>query len=109
MWLSTWFNYTTEALIEAVTESLAMLHQAKSPVLLVGVELHRFGLQEKVMSLAEQLGIPVCSTMLGKSVFPESHPQYIGIYNGEAGDPYVRSTVEESDCLLMLGVIYDRY
>lgn len=93
-----------EALIEAVTESLAMLHQAKSPVLLAGVELHRFGLQEKVVSLAEQLGIPVCSTMLGKSVFPESHPQYIGIYNGEAGDPYVRNTVEESDCLLMLGV-----
>ncbi|HEY9767662.1 MAG TPA: thiamine pyrophosphate-binding protein [Coleofasciculaceae cyanobacterium] len=93
-----------EALIEAVTESLAMLHQAKSPVLLVGVELHRFGLQEKVLSLAERLGIPVCSTMLGKSVFPESHPQYSGIYNGEAGDPYVRNLVEESDCLLMLGV-----
>ena len=39
-----------------------------------------------------------------KSVFPEGHPQYIGIYNGEAGDPYVRNTVEESDCLIMLGV-----
>ena len=42
--------------------------------------------------------------MLGKSVFPEGHPQYIGIYNGDAGDPYVRNLVEESDCLLMLGV-----
>ena len=41
--------------------------------------------------------------MLGKSAFPEGHPQYIGIYNGEVGDPYVRNTVEESDCLLMLG------
>ncbi len=94
----------SEALTEAIAETLAMVHQAKSPVLLVGVELHRFGLQEKVLSLAEKLGIPVCSTMLGKSVFPESHPQYIGIYNGEAGDPYVSNTVEESDCLLMLGV-----
>lgn len=93
-----------EALTEAIAETLAMLHQAKSPVLLAGVELHRFGLQEKVVALAEKLGIPVCSTMLGKSVFPEGHPQYIGIYNGEAGDPYVRNTVEESDCLLMLGV-----
>jgi indolepyruvate decarboxylase len=93
-----------EALIEVITETLAMLHQARFPVLLAGVELHRFGLQKQVIKLAEKLGIPVCSTMLGKSVFPESHPQYIGIYNGEAGDPYVRNTVEGSDCLLMLGV-----
>jgi TPP-dependent 2-oxoacid decarboxylase len=93
-----------EALAEVIAETLAMLRQAKSPVLLAGVELHRFGLQEQVIKLAEKLGIPVCSTMLGKSVFPESHPQYIGIYNGEAGDPSVRDTVEESDCLLMLGV-----
>ena len=53
--------------------------------------------------LAEKLGVPVCSTMLGKSVFPEGHPQYIGIYNGEVGNSYVRNVVEESDCLLMLG------
>ena len=92
------------ALTEAISETLAMLHQAKSPVLLAGAEVHRFGLQEKVVALAEKLGVPVCSTMLGKSVFPEGHPQYIGIYNGEAGDPYVRNTVEESDCLIMLGV-----
>ena len=89
---------------EALTEILAMLERAKSPVILVGSEVHRFGLQSQVIALAEKLRVPVCSTILGKSVFPEAHPQYIGIYNGEAGDPYVRHTVEESDCLLMLGV-----
>ena len=94
----------TETLNEAIAEALEMLQGAKSPVLLACVEVHRFGLQEKVIALAEKLGIPVCSTMLGKSVFPEGHPQYVGIYNGEAGDPYVRNLVEESDCLLMLGV-----
>ncbi len=91
-------------LTEAVTETLEMLHQAKAPVILACVEVHRFGLQEQVVALAEQLGVPVASTMLGKSVFPEGHPQYIGIYNGEAGDPHVQDVVENSDCLLMLGV-----
>ena len=90
-------------LAEAIAETLEMLTLAKSPVILVGVEVHRFGLQQKVLTLAERLGVPVCSTMLGKSFFPEGHPQYIGIYNGEAGDPYIRNVVEESDCLLMLG------
>ena len=93
----------SDTLTEALAEALEMLNRASSPVLLVGVEVHRFGLQEKIIALAKQLGVPVCSTILGKSAFPEGHPQYIGIYNGEAGDPYVRNVVEESDCLLMLG------
>lgn len=93
-----------EVLAEAIAETVEMLNRAKSPVIMACVEVHRFGLQEQVVALAERLGVPVCSTMLGKSVFPEGHPQYIGIYNGEAGDPYVRNVVEESDCLLMLGV-----
>ncbi|MDJ0736611.1 MAG: thiamine pyrophosphate-binding protein [Nostocaceae cyanobacterium] len=93
-----------DTLEEALGETLAMLKQARLPVILVGTEVHRFGLQPQVIALAEKLGVPVCSTVLGKSVFPEAHPQYIGIYNGEAGEPYVRNTVEESDCLLMLGV-----
>ncbi|HBB34145.1 MAG TPA: thiamine pyrophosphate-binding protein [Cyanobacteria bacterium UBA8803] len=93
-----------DTLAEAVAEALEMLNRAQSPVILACVEVHRFGLQEQILRLAEKLGVPVCSTMLGKSVFPEGHPQYIGIYNGEAGDPYVRNLVEDSDCLLMLGV-----
>jgi indolepyruvate/phenylpyruvate decarboxylase len=93
-----------EALREAVTETVEMLNRANSPVILACVEMHRFGLQEQLLTLAERLGVPVCATMLGKSVFPEGHPQYAGIYNGEAGDPRVRDLVESSDCLLMLGV-----
>ncbi len=92
-----------ETLAEAVSEAVQMLQAARNPVILACVEVHRFGLQAQVQALAERLGVPVCSTMLGKSVFPESHPQYVGIYNGEAGDPRVRDLVEGSDCLLMLG------
>jgi indolepyruvate decarboxylase len=94
-----------EALAEAIAETLTMLGKSSSPVIIADVELHRFGLQEQVLQLAERLCVPVCSTLLGKSVFPESHPQYIGIYNGEAGDPYVCKLVETSDCLLMLGAL----
>ncbi len=90
-------------LTEALAETLEMLNRAASPVILVGVEVHRFGLQNQIVGLAEKLGVPVCSSMLGKSVFPEGHSQYIGIYNGEVGDPYIRNVVEGSDCLLMLG------
>ncbi len=92
-----------DVLAEAVEEAATMLRGARSPMLLACVEVHRFGLHEQIVQFAERLGVPVCSTMLGKSVFPEGHPQYVGIYNGEAGDPLVRDLVEKSDCLLMLG------
>ncbi len=92
-----------ETLDEAIAETIAMVNQAKSPVILAGVELHRFNLQEQLLILAEKLGCPVVTTVLGKSVFPEAHPQYLGIYNGVSSSHLVQSLVEESDCLLMLG------
>ena len=94
-----------DALQEALGEMLLLLRSAQSPVILDDVDVHRFGLQAEVVAIAERLGVPVCSTMLGKSVFPEQHPQYIGIYNGEAGDPMVRDRVENSDCLILLGAV----
>ena len=41
-----------ETLAEAVAETLEMLDQSKSPVLLACVEVHRFGLQDKVLAIA---------------------------------------------------------
>lgn len=92
------------ALEAVVSEVIEMLTRAESPVLIADVEVHRFQLQGTVVALAEHLGVPVSSTLLGKSAFPEGHPQYIGVYVGDAGDPRVRETVESSDCVLMLGV-----
>ncbi|MGL5878922.1 MAG: alpha-keto acid decarboxylase family protein, partial [Xenococcaceae cyanobacterium] len=63
-----------EALTEALAETLTMLRNATSPAIVADVEVHRFGMQEQVLQLAEKLCVPVCSTLLGKSVFPESHP-----------------------------------
>src|SRR5688572_31309268 len=50
-----------------------------------GVEIHRFGLQDELLKLVEGAQIPVAATMLGKSVVRETHPLYIGIYEGAMG------------------------
>lgn len=92
-----------EALTEALAEAIALLSQAKSPIMVIGVEVHRFGMEAQAVHLAERLGIPVCSTMLGKSAFPENHPQYIGVYNGAVGSEDVANAVESSDCVIMVG------
>ncbi len=91
------------ALAEAVSEVRAMLEAAKRPVLLVGAELGRFGLEDQLLKLVERLNVPIASTLLGKSVIREDHPLYVGIYGGLIGRDEVQQFVNDSDCLLILG------
>jgi indolepyruvate decarboxylase len=91
------------AVDEAAREIVARLSAATRPVLVVGVEVHRFQLRDQVLALAERLGVPVASSFLGRGVFPTTHPQFVGTYLGVVSPPALRTTVEESDCVLLLG------
>lgn len=91
------------ALAEAVAEAVRRISAAKRPAILACVEIHRFGLQEKLLELAEGAGIPITATILGKSVVSEIHPLFVGIYEGAIGREEVTRFVEDSDCLILLG------
>ncbi|MEX2285556.1 MAG: thiamine pyrophosphate-binding protein [Planctomycetaceae bacterium] len=91
------------ALSESLQEATAMINSSKQPVIIAGVEVHRFGLREEVLKLAETNKIPMCATLLGKSVVRETHPLYLGVYEGAMGRESIRRYVEESDCVILLG------
>ncbi|MGI9429694.1 MAG: alpha-keto acid decarboxylase family protein [Bythopirellula sp.] len=91
------------ALTEAVEEAARRIEVSQRPVFLLGVEVHRFGLQDSVLQLAEAANIPLAATMLGKGVVAETHPLYIGLYEGALGPEAVTEYVEASDCVVMLG------
>ena len=93
------------ALAEAVKEAVGRIERAEKPVIIAGVELHRYGLQAEVVALAETAGIGIASTMLAKSVVSEVHPLYIGLYEGALGRDEVTKFVEESDCVILLGTL----
>ena len=93
-----------QTLAAALGEALDMLRAAKKPVLLAGVELHRFGYTDIAVRLAERLNVPIAADLLSKSAVPENHPLYLGVYGGAmSSDQQVREYVETSDCVLMLG------
>lgn len=94
-----------DALQEALYEATGMINAAKHPVIIAGVELHRYGLQDLLLRLLEKSKIPVASTILSKSVVAENHAQYIGVYEGAMCREEVREYVESSDCLILLGVL----
>ncbi|MCX5810833.1 MAG: thiamine pyrophosphate-binding protein [Proteobacteria bacterium] len=98
-------RHIEEELEEAMNEAISMINTSKQPVIIAGVELHRFGFQTVLSSLLEKTGIPVAATLLSKSVVRENHPLYIGVYEGAMGRKEVRKYVESSDCLILLGTL----
>ena len=94
-----------EALEACAAEIMERLSQAKRPVLMVGVEVRRFGLETRVAKLARTLGIPVVTSFLGRGLLAESDVALAGTYLGLAGDPRVSELVEGSDGLFLLGEI----
>jgi indolepyruvate decarboxylase len=91
------------AVAEAAAEIVDRITAAARPVLIVGVEVHRFQLRSEVRALAERLTIPVASSFLGRGVFPTQHPQFVGTYLGVASPQALRDIVEDSDAVLLLG------
>lgn len=92
-----------DALNEALAEAKETIEASKKPVIIAGVEMHRFGLADDVVKFAEKNSIPMCATLLGKSVVSEKHPLYLGIYEGAMCRESLRKYVEDSDCVIMLG------
>ncbi|MDH3644580.1 MAG: indolepyruvate/phenylpyruvate decarboxylase, partial [Gammaproteobacteria bacterium] len=95
----------SDALEVCVAEIAGLLADASSPVLLVGIEVRRFGLEDAVAQLAQKLGVPVVTTFMGRGLLADANVALRGTYLGVAGDAAVTDLVEKSDALVMLGVI----
>lgn len=91
-------------LVGRVTAQVVQLiNESKSPVIYAGVEIERFNLRSELIRLAKKAGLPVTTTLLAKTAFPETHPNFAGIYMGAIGSQQARKLVENSDCVLLLG------
>ncbi len=99
------FEKNMEAARACAEEVLEHLKAAKNPCIMAGVEIRRFGLEEKIAELTNMLGIPVVTSFMARGILANADVPLIGTYLGLAGTEEVRKTVERSDGLLMLGVI----
>lgn len=95
-----------EGLAEAVAEIIERVNAAKAPIIYAGVEIERFGLMDGLRRLVEKLNLPVATSLMGKAVLPENHPNFIGTYLGKLGPEPVRESLEQSDCVLALGMLF---
>jgi indolepyruvate decarboxylase len=94
-----------ERLAACADELLARLAAARRPVLMVGVEIRRYGLEAQVAELARRLGCPVVTSFMGRGLLAHADVPLLGTYLGLAGDLDLSAQVEQSDGLLLMGVI----
>jgi indolepyruvate decarboxylase len=93
------------AVAACAEEILRRVGQADCPVLMIDVEVRRHRVEDRVATLAQRLGLPVVTTLLGRGLMCGAPEQVAGTYIGPAGDPALASLVESSDCPILLGVV----
>ncbi len=92
-----------DSLAECVREAAEMINKAESPIILAGLEVLRFGLGRETLHLIETSEVPFSTMLSSKSVLPELHPQFTGIYQGGWSKTSTKQQIEDSDCLITLG------
>lgn len=93
-----------EALDKMLLHATSKINSAKKPVILADFEVNRFHAEEYLHQFVEKTGFPIATLSMGKGIFPEKHPQFIGIYTGDVSSPYLRKRIDESDCIISIGV-----
>ena len=85
-----------------VERAARALANASAPVILAGQGALWAGATAELVELAELLGAPAASTLLGKSAFPETHPLSIGTA-ATSTTPMLRAALAKADVILAVG------
>jgi tartronate-semialdehyde synthase len=101
---------TPEPNPRAISAALDMLAAAERPLILAGGGVILSEASEELVGFAEDLGIPVSPTYMGKGSIPEDHPLWAGIVGIQTTQRFANQTFLESDVVLAVGARFgDRH
>ena len=90
---------------EAVDRTVNILKKSTEPVFLADICAVRHPMKQHILKLIEATGIPFATMNMGKGIIDESHPLFLGNYNGDFSSEGVQERVEKSDCIISFGTI----
>src|SRR5216117_4291671 len=96
----------TPSLEDGVREAARLIAAAERPLLMIGHGVILSSAYPEVRALAEKTGIPVITTLLGISAFPESHPLFLGM-PGMHGEVRVNRAIQHADLIVGIGLRFD--
>ncbi len=92
--------------MDKVEKAAEIINQAKKPMILAGHGILLSNAEKEVFELAETAHIPVASTLLGLSSFPEDHPLFTGML-GMHGNYGPNIKTNEADVIIAIGMRFD--
>ncbi|MBN2500652.1 MAG: biosynthetic-type acetolactate synthase large subunit [Anaerolineales bacterium] len=87
-------------------QAVALIAEAKRPVILAGHGVQMSGAIDELRKYAEKTQTPVAMTLLGLGSMPASHPYSLGMM-GMHGEAYCNQAIQNSDLLLAFGMRFD--
>ena len=100
------YRPVTKAHGKQIQAAARMLAEAKKPVLYVGGGVIRGRASAELLTLAENTGAPVVTTLMARGAFPDSHPQQLGMPGMHGTVPAVLA-LQEADLIISLGARFD--
>jgi acetolactate synthase-1/2/3 large subunit len=86
-----------------VERAVAVLAEAKRPLIVCGGGVVLAGAEAALQRLAEGLGIAVATTVSGQGSLAETHPLCLGVVGSNGGIPETRAVVDAADCVVFIG------
>ncbi len=87
---------------KSIAAAIDMLSKAKSPLLVIGAGANRKITSKMLTEMVDKLGIPFCTTQMGKGVVDETRPEFIGNCALSAND-YVHRAINAADVIVNVG------
>ena len=89
-----------------IKKAAKLINEAREPVILAGRGVIISGAYDELKQLAETAQIPVVTTLLGISGFPDSHIMSYG-WLGMHGMAYANLAIDASDLIIAIGMRFD--
>ena len=100
------YKPTMEGHPAQIKRAAALIAESQRPVILAGHGVIFSEAYDELKELAEKAQIPVITTLLGISSFPDDHVLCVGM-PGMHGMAYASLAIEEADLLIALGMRFD--
>jgi acetolactate synthase-1/2/3 large subunit len=89
-----------------IKKAANLIDEAQRPLIIAGRGIIISGAYEELKQLAEKAQVPVVTTLLGISCFPESHVLSYGML-GMHGMAYANFAVDAADLIIAIGMRFD--
>jgi acetolactate synthase-1/2/3 large subunit len=87
---------------KAVNAAVAMIEQAKHPLILIGAGANRKTTSKMLRRFVDKTGMPFFSTQMGKGVLDERDPLFLGNAALSSGD-FLHRAIEHADLIINVG------